>query len=34
MDEEMKKIQDKYLLLRTPISHRIAKIASGEALEK
>ena len=29
MDEEIRKIQDKYEKLRSPIIERIAKVASG-----
>lgn len=34
MDEEMRKIQAKFDILRTPLIHKIAKIASGHPVEK
>jgi hypothetical protein len=34
MDEEMRKIQAKFDELKTPIFHKIAKIASGQPVEK
>jgi len=34
MDEEMRKIQEKFDLLKTPIFHKIAKVASGHPVEK
>jgi hypothetical protein len=34
MDEELRKIQIKYDLLKMPIIHKVAKVASGEPVEK
>jgi hypothetical protein len=30
----MRKIQDKYHVLRAPLTHKIAQVASGEIFEK